>query len=78
MPAALILNASQAKALANIISELNNIGGTNGSIAIIGGRAQEDIRVTWDEAVEIRRGALGHPREVYETQTGFFTAYGLN
>ena len=73
----LILNRSQALALANILSQLNNVGGTFKRLDF-----KPNIFVLRKEnGFKVCRynpgGVLVSAREMYNTHHDFFTAYGL-
>lgn len=74
----MILNKSQAEAVYSAMCALNNVGNTSGDVRILMDRAQNDIRVQWQDDVVVRRGSLTGPREAYDDQSAFATAYGLD
>jgi hypothetical protein len=67
----MILNQAQAKAIANAISELNNIGATALEID-----AKDFVVKCPGNSVVVRGG--DNEREFYLNQSNFFEAYGLN
>lgn len=73
----MILNQAQAEAVYSAMCAFNNIGVSDGHVAIAGARAQEDVRVNWDHSVAVGVGAMGGKREDYETQAAFAAAYSL-
>lgn len=73
----MILNQAQAEAVYSAMCALNNVGCDNGHASITGNRAQEDVRVQWDDGVTVMRGALRGEREDYVSQAAFAAAYGL-
>lgn len=72
-----ILTKAQAEAVYSAMCAINNLGESFGEAGFRGSREQELIRVQWLESVTIRAGLTG-PREEYDDQSAFATAYGLH
>lgn len=77
MPAALILNQSQAEAVYSAMCALNNVKGY-GMVGMPVPR-DSDVQVRWESsgAVEVSKGRHLGKREQYANQSAFATAYGL-
>lgn len=73
----LILTQAQAEALYSAMCALNNVGGRLSQIDIGEQSSSPQARFTIAGSVIVERGMPHCDREVYDDQSAFATAYGL-